>query len=94
MEAITISGKLMKDCEIRTDNKGNSFLYFQVLCTGSEYRGKARETIYRCFLYNMQYSTLKANDIVFLTGIFSVKFISGSPFFDVYVQQITTAQTK
>lgn len=92
MEVITLSGTLPEPPETKTDKRGNNYVRFRVVCTGTDMRGQERTTIYRCYCYNLKWNTLKKGDSVFLTGSFNHFAAGGSVQFDVYVQQMASVE--
>lgn len=68
MEVITISGKLIGDCEKRNDKRGNPYIRFKVKCEKKFPNGETCSNYYRCYCYNTEYADLKDGDIVFLNG--------------------------
>ena len=94
MEIVTISGKIMGNCESRKDKNNNTFIRFKVCCTGKDYSGNPKYTTYRCFCYDTMFGDLKNGDTVFLSGDMNVNVRqdeNGKPLLniDVYVKNIT-----
>ncbi|MBQ8482880.1 MAG: single-stranded DNA-binding protein [Bacteroidales bacterium] len=94
MEIITLSGRLYGDCEQKTDKNGNRYIRFKVSCTGRDYSGNIKYTMYRCFCYDTSYSILKNGDLVFLSGDLNTSIRTddtGKSWIncDVYVKNIT-----
>lgn len=93
MEVITISGRLLEDCELCTDKRGNSFVRFKVTCKNKDYNGKTIYNVYRCICYYAGFEDLKRNEKVYIVGDLSLsirKDQNGESWInaDVYVRHI------
>ena len=93
MLTVTLSGVLEDDCVIKTDKNEHKYIRFRVICDEPDFKGKPSVTIVRCYCYNMKYSDLKKNDIVFLSGSFKFTQYGGKIEADVYVKDIAMGKT-
>lgn len=85
---ISVSGYLESDCEVRTDKNGHNYIRFRILCPTKDSMGKPTEIPFRCFSYNLNFSHLKKNDVVFVIGDFKFNKFKEKFNFDIYAQQI------
>ena len=77
MQFITLSGKVYGTCELKKDINGNDYIRFKLCCTGKDYGGKVKYTIYRCFCYDVTFRNLKNGDKVFLAGDIAMNIKTG-----------------
>lgn len=89
MQTITISGALIEDAQVKTDKKGYNYIRFKVGCEDLDMSGKKTTTVYRCYSYNLEFSDLKKEDIIFLTGSLTLSLYKENVTLDVKVQNIS-----
>lgn len=89
MQTIIISGILYEDAQLKTDKKGFNYIRFRVSCEDADMSGKKTTTIYRCYTYNLEFSGLKKDDLVFLSGALILSLYNDKVTLDVKVQNIT-----
>lgn len=68
MEVITLTGRLINDCEPCVDSRGKTFIRFKVACVSKDRDGKTIYNVYRCICFYPGYENLKENEHVFIVG--------------------------